>query len=165
MAGIPGAFPEDDEVATAPPAAAKVPPKREMVLNEKGLREMERKQKMAQKNAEFAAEWETWRLNGPQEWNKHLFTADTLPEDAKPEPAASKNPRVPPGNHLSRRMLRMDLQVKPDGLDILDGTFQLCLTSALGTINLSMDDIRSLGEENYTAVSFVRRGHILASLA
>jgi hypothetical protein len=52
-------------------------------------------------------------------------------------------------------MLVMDLHVKPEGLDILDGTYQLCVTSALGTINLTMDDIRSLGEENYTAVSFL----------
>jgi hypothetical protein len=76
MAGIPGAFPADDVVAV-PSATAKVPPKREMVLSQKGLREMERKQKMAEKNAEFAPEWESWRANRPEDWNKHLYTADT----------------------------------------------------------------------------------------
>ena len=135
------------------PVAAQQPPKREMKLSEKGRRELERKQKVAAEASKHAEKWESWKLKGAEDWLKTAHTSESIPDDAKPEPSSSQNnPRVPPGNHLSRRMLVMDLDFQPE-MDMY--TYQLCVTSPLGTINLSLDEIRSLGEEDYTAVGLL----------
>lgn len=135
MSQLPGAFPEDDDVP--------VPvPRREMAaLSAKGQRELERKRKVAEKATEFAEKWERWKGYSGEQWSQTVIK----PEDGDD---TGPNPRIPPGNHNSRRFQIMDLDFMPE-VDILD--WKLSVTSDLGTINLTLDDIRELGETNYTA--------------
>ncbi|KAI9019912.1 Oxidoreductase, molybdopterin-binding domain-containing protein [Hyaloraphidium curvatum] len=131
MSILPGAFPDDE-----PPA------RREVVLSEKGRREEERKRKTAEKAAEFADKWEGWKKMGAKEWSERVY---------KPEPGqetSKTNPRISPGNHLSRRFQVMDLDFQPD-MDI--DFWELTVSSHLGTVKLNLEDIRELGEQTYVA--------------
>lgn len=119
MSSIPGAFPDEDE----PVELAAAAPTTELVIDAKALREIERKEKDAQTQ------------------KKKSFRVI----EAEPGAATSKtNPRIPPGNHLSRRFQVLDLGHRPQiNLD----TWQLTVTSKKGTVKLSLADIRALGEE------------------
>ncbi|KAI9029342.1 oxidoreductase, molybdopterin binding protein [Hyaloraphidium curvatum] len=114
---IPGAFPEDDVAPPEEPA--------QLAIDAKAQREIDRKEKDAQTQKK-----KTFRKIEP-EAGAHT---------------SQENPRIPPGNHLSRRFQVLDLGHRP----VIDmATWKLKVTSKLGAIELSLADIRALGEESY----------------
>lgn len=138
MATLPGTFPEDEpDVSQTVPNAKRTMPE----LSKKGQMELERKRKVVEKQKEFAEKWESWKgYTGEANWSQTVYKPETGAQTWK------ENPRVPPGNHISRQFRVMDLDFMPE-MDMTD--YALSVTSKLGTVNLTLDDIRSLGEEEY----------------